>query len=514
MVEDLLRNLGCFREAGSGGSSFGCKTDCVCVGAAGCATREAGSSSSSGPQRSTQQSSQQLEDEAVIFEDEARFIEELGTKTPEELRNLCAGVLRARGEHWMRQRLRGVKNTLMVKLARRVGIRVEVSRQTKLKGTLIDEFMGLLDGLKDSLVMKLARRVGIRVEVSRQTKHKGTLIDELMELLASATDEAVIFEDKIRLNEKLETMTQEELRALCAGVLCTRGEAWMRQRLSGMLHSLVKKAGSATSSGPQRSTQQSSQELREDAIFEDETRLNEMFQTMTVAERLAFCAAVLRARGAEWMRQRLHALTKEPMRNLARKLWICVNPLDKPKGLDRLMDEVMQLLAPSTETKAQQLKEQALQQGDAARSWLSDQLHGMSAKAGKGAKESDLAAVAKEAGLEEIVGLTRGKLVGVIDEGEEVDGAAMEKHLASWELLVKLVAWLRRERLEVIERQHRSRSEMLAQLVEKVSDLLQGYDLVLDGFVSAQRDLDQLVRGNALQFPAGTHRSHVIVLLA
>eukprot|EP00435_Cladocopium_sp_Y103_P007638 s4720_g2.t1 len=66
MVEDLLRNLACFREAaGSGGSSFGCKTDCVCVVAAGCATCEAGSSSSSGPQRSTHQSSQQLEDEAV-----------------------------------------------------------------------------------------------------------------------------------------------------------------------------------------------------------------------------------------------------------------------------------------------------------------------------------------------------------------------------------------------------------------------------------------------------------------
>eukprot|EP00435_Cladocopium_sp_Y103_P059132 s70_g21.t1 len=69
---------------------------------------------------------------------------------------------------------------------------------------------------------------------------------------------------------------------------------------------------------------------------------------MTEPERLAFCAAVLRARGAEWMRERLRALKKESMRNLARKLGICVNPLNKPKGLDRLMDEVMQQLAPST----------------------------------------------------------------------------------------------------------------------------------------------------------------------
>eukprot|EP00435_Cladocopium_sp_Y103_P002417 s209_g1.t1 len=117
--------LACFREAGSGGSSFGCKTDFVCVGAAGCATREAGSSSSSGPQRSTQQSSQQLEDEAVIFEDETRLSKELDTKSGEEVWNFCAGVLRVRGEHWMRERLNDVSKNVVVKLARRVEIRVE-----------------------------------------------------------------------------------------------------------------------------------------------------------------------------------------------------------------------------------------------------------------------------------------------------------------------------------------------------------------------------------------------------
>eukprot|EP00435_Cladocopium_sp_Y103_P009299 s3727_g2.t1 len=69
--EKMVEDLACFREAGSGGSSFGCKTDCVCVGAAGCATCEAGSSSSSGLQRSTHQSSQHLR-EHEIFEDEER----------------------------------------------------------------------------------------------------------------------------------------------------------------------------------------------------------------------------------------------------------------------------------------------------------------------------------------------------------------------------------------------------------------------------------------------------------
>eukprot|EP00435_Cladocopium_sp_Y103_P010140 s5158_g2.t1 len=69
------------------------------------------------------------------------------------------------------------------------------------------------------------------------------------------------------------------------------------------------------------------------------------------------------------MREQLRALTKEPMRDLARKLGIRVNPLNKPKGLDVLMDEVMQLLAGSaassgpqrsTQQSSQQLREEEI----------------------------------------------------------------------------------------------------------------------------------------------------------
>eukprot|EP00435_Cladocopium_sp_Y103_P043229 s2287_g12.t1 len=143
MVEDLLRNLGCFREAGSGGPSFGCKTDCFCVGAAGCATREAGSSSSSGPQRSTQQSSEQLpEDE--IFEDATRRNEKLKTMTVAERLAFCAAALRARGEAWMRKRLHALGKGPMRDLVRKLGICVKPSTQFKGKDMLVDEVMQLL----------------------------------------------------------------------------------------------------------------------------------------------------------------------------------------------------------------------------------------------------------------------------------------------------------------------------------------------------------------------------------
>eukprot|EP00435_Cladocopium_sp_Y103_P004172 s5158_g1.t1 len=83
---------------------------------------------------------------------------------------------------------------------------------------------------------------------------------------------------------------------------------------------------------------------REDVIFEDATRLNKKFETLTVAERLAFCVAVLRARGEDRMRQQMHGRKAEPVRDLARKLGISVKPSNKPKLKDRLVDEVMQLL--------------------------------------------------------------------------------------------------------------------------------------------------------------------------
>eukprot|EP00435_Cladocopium_sp_Y103_P028676 s3207_g7.t1 len=149
MVEDLIRNLACFREAGSGGSSFGCKTDCVCGGAAGCVTCEAGSSSSSGPQRSTHQSSQQLREEG-IFKQNNRLKEELENKTKEELVALGTTVLHAHGEDWMREQLSCRDRDLVKKFARKVGIRVESLRHTKLKNVLIDELVQLFIALCDS----------------------------------------------------------------------------------------------------------------------------------------------------------------------------------------------------------------------------------------------------------------------------------------------------------------------------------------------------------------------------
>eukprot|EP00435_Cladocopium_sp_Y103_P066948 s702_g29.t1 len=254
MVEDLLRNLACFREAGSGGSSFGCKTDCVCVGAAGCATREAGSSSSSGPQRLTQQSSQQLEEEAVIFEEAARLSEELGIRTPEGLWNLCAGVLRARGEHWMRERVGDVKKNLVVKLARKVGIRVEVSRVTKDKDVLIEEFMELFASATAAWLC--------------------------MEAQLREVDE--ILEDEKRRNEKFQTMMTVAER------LAMRDLAWML----GIRVNPLNKPKGLDRLGLLPLPGRRGRRSRIDA-----TRLNEDFETLTVAERLAFCGAVLRARG-------------------------------------------------------------------------------------------------------------------------------------------------------------------------------------------------------------------------
>eukprot|EP00435_Cladocopium_sp_Y103_P073728 s45_g44.t2 len=383
MVEELLRNLSCYRDTGSWVFY-----------------------SSSGPQRSTQQSSQQLREDE-IFENEDRLNEK---DTPPEMRFL--------------QQLRGDDHVL-------------------------------------------------DADWVRKQLHKKEVKELKLMLGPAGVDPAVVDPNR----------------------------GWQKE------------ARSSSSSWPQRSTQQIPQQLREDVIFEDEDRLSEELEIKTQEELRALCAGVPRARGEDWMRQRWRVMNKELMRKLARNLGLRAQPSYKPKVKKKLIEEMMQLLAPPTAAWlcmdvffGRKRGEQALRQGNGARSWWSDQLRGMSARARKGAKESDLAAVAREAGLEEIVGLKKEDLVRIIvdklapreldadaaveqracllsacikmkEKGEEVDAAAMEKHLESRELLVKLAAWLRRERLEVIESQHRSSSEMLAQLVVKVRDLLQGCDL-------------------------------------
>eukprot|EP00435_Cladocopium_sp_Y103_P069934 s85_g34.t1 len=101
----------------------------------------AGSSSSSGPPQSTQQSSQPLEDEAVIFESEARLEEELKNKEKDAIWDLCARIVRARGDHWILQTLNKMKSGLVMKLAGKVGIQVAVGKTRKTKEPLIVEFM-------------------------------------------------------------------------------------------------------------------------------------------------------------------------------------------------------------------------------------------------------------------------------------------------------------------------------------------------------------------------------------
>eukprot|EP00435_Cladocopium_sp_Y103_P052707 s562_g16.t1 len=98
------------------------------------------SSSSSGPPRSTQQSSQPLEDEAVIFESGARLDEELKNKSKEAMQDLCARVVRARGDHWMRQALNQTDRALVLRLAGKVGIQVAARKSKKTKEPSIDEF--------------------------------------------------------------------------------------------------------------------------------------------------------------------------------------------------------------------------------------------------------------------------------------------------------------------------------------------------------------------------------------
>eukprot|EP00435_Cladocopium_sp_Y103_P063361 s1426_g25.t1 len=194
-------------------------------------------------------------------------------------------------------------------------------------------------------------------------------------------------------------------------------------------------------------------------------------------DRVAFCAEVLRARGEFWMRERLRAWKQERMRALARNL-----------GL-RVKDSTQHKIAYGPAgTAASSGPQTSMQQSSQQR-------------------DLDVnAAVEQHARLS--------ACIKIKEKGEEVDVAAVGELVASRPVLLKFVAWLRNETLEVIEKQHRSESQMVTQVVATVRGLLQGYDLVLDGFMKADKDLDELVRGNALQFPAGTHRAHAIVLLA
>ncbi|CAK9089597.1 Transketolase, partial [Durusdinium trenchii] len=661
MMDDILRNLSCYREAGS--------------------------SSSSGPQRLSQQSSQQPAEEESqqssqqtgaekIFQSDAVLTKEIGKRSKEELLALGIEVLRSRGQDWMREQL---------------------------------------DRRDRDLVKKLAGKAGIQVKVQGRAKLRDVLVGELMELFASATAqsseqtvEEAIFQSRVLLTNEIEKRSKDEVLALGAAVLHARGQDWMREKLSRVttaelarklaasagipirvagslkpkdalveeLMELFASAGSSRSSGPRKSSQQSSQQtgaeesqqsaqqIGAEDIFKSDVLLGSEIGKRSKEEMLALGIEVLRSRGQDWMREQLDRRDRDLVKKLALKAGIQVNvgrytkpkpelvekllqlfasvtleAWEKLRGKDRILDknalqqeldrhelqnlklmacfagidraafdqkrswmrdefiqhlcaflvsEVTRLQANARvndetwlrsrlgevgvyglrtictelnvtnrhgatdtilpleqiienlilhfhppESKAQQLKQQALQQGNVARSWLSDALQRLSSRAGKGAAESDLAAVAREAGVEKIRGMKRHDLVRAIvdkllprevdaeaavekhacrllsacikmkDKGEEVDAAAIEQHLDSRELLLKLVAWLRMERLEVIQSHHRSKAELLSDVVEKVGGLLQGYGVVLDAITSADIDLDQLVSRNALIFPAG-----------
>ena len=115
---------------------------------------EAGSSSSSGPQRLSQQSSQQPAEEESqqssqqtgaekIFQSDAVLTKEIGKRSKEELLALGIEVLRSRGQDWMREQLDRRDRDLVKKLAGKAGIQVKVQGRAKLRDVLVGELMEL-----------------------------------------------------------------------------------------------------------------------------------------------------------------------------------------------------------------------------------------------------------------------------------------------------------------------------------------------------------------------------------
>eukprot|EP00435_Cladocopium_sp_Y103_P061446 s31_g23.t1 len=104
MLQDLMRNLTFCREAWRGGSSFACKLVFLIVSMS-LGVRHVRLGLGALPVRPGRSSrgSRPLEDEAVIFESRDRLKEALKNKTKDEMQDLSARVMRARGDHWMLQ---------------------------------------------------------------------------------------------------------------------------------------------------------------------------------------------------------------------------------------------------------------------------------------------------------------------------------------------------------------------------------------------------------------------------